>query len=368
MKRTMMVSIATAGLLAISPAAGAAETTAEPKAATSPDYCECQGPTVQLLFNPAFADDVYTPHPAGCLMISYKYMHMDMDGLRSGTSNVGLDEVGFMRGKKYSYMMIPTDMTMDMHMLMLMYGINDRFTVMAMGTYLDNRMNMLMDMGPSKMISEEPTMRIRGFGDTELRAVVKITRMFAGSLGLSLPTGSIDRSTKIMGMDFRAPYDMQLGSGTYDLKPALTYNYISDDLDWNWGAQAGYTYHMGENDNDYRLGHTVKLDAWLQRAFGPATSWLRVAFSKSQGIHGQDAEIQKLMSPSDPKMSMMSAPTPDADTGNTGGRRLEGALGVSYRVGAFNLGIEGGLPLCQDLEGLQLKEKWFLSTGVQAMF
>jgi hypothetical protein len=225
-----------------------------------------------------------------------------------------------------------------------------------------------MDMGPSKMVMTQPTMRIRGLGDTELRGIVKITRIFAGSLGLSLPTGSIDRSTKMMGMDFRAPYDMQLGSGTYDAKPVLTYNDISDDLNWNWGAQAAYTYHMGENDNDYTLGDAVKLDSWLQRAFGPATSWLRADFSSAQRIHGQDAEIQKLLYKSDPMMAMKWAPTPDADTSNYGGQRVDGAIGASYRIGPCNLGVEGGLPLYQDLNGLQLKTKWFLTAGVQAMF
>ena len=45
-------------------------------------------PGAQMLFNPAFGDPLYHTHPAGMWMVNFKYMHMDMDGLRDGTKNV----------------------------------------------------------------------------------------------------------------------------------------------------------------------------------------------------------------------------------------------------------------------------------------
>ena len=273
-----------------------------------------------------------------------------------------------MRGSKYDYMMIPTEMTMDMHMLMVMCGITDRLTLMAMGNYQDNEMHMLMDMGPMRPIMREPAMSTEGWGDTELRGIYKIDKSFVGSLGLSLPTGDTEQDFTTMRTRFRAPYDMQLGSGSYDLKPALTYNGVSGDALWNWGGQVMYTWHTAENDNDYRLGDTVKVNTWLQRAFGPASSWLRLAFNNTERIHGQDSEIQKLLGSGDGGMSMMSAPTPDADPNNYGGKRADAAIGVSYKVGVCSVGVEGGMPFYQDLNGLQLKTDWFLTAGVQAMF
>ncbi len=74
-------------------------------------------------------------------------------------------------------------------MFMVMYGITDRLTVMAMANYQVNKMDMLMDMGPGKMITGEPPMSTSGFGDTELRGIYKINKYLVGSLGLSLPTG-----------------------------------------------------------------------------------------------------------------------------------------------------------------------------------
>jgi nitrous oxide reductase accessory protein NosL len=345
-------------------------TTHEHHAHAGHDMSQHMGPGAQMLFNPAFGDDIYHTHPAGMWMVNYKFMHMNMSGLRAGTSDVGLDSVGYKRNKPYDYMMIPTDMTMDMHMFMLMYGITDRLTVMAMANYQVNSMGMLMDMGPGKMITREDPMSTRGIGDTELRGMYKLNKYLTGSLGLSLPTGDINQTIVMMHKEYRAPYDMQLGSGTYDLKPALTYNALSDDAKWNWGAQAMYTYHIGNNKNDYSLGDNFKVTGWLQRSFGPASSWVRLAFNDTGRIRGQDSEIDKLIHPAmGMGMSMsMGAPTPDADPSNYGGKRLDGLIGVSYQKGSLSFGVEGGLPIYQNLNGLQMKTTWIVNAGVQLMF
>jgi nitrous oxide reductase accessory protein NosL len=322
------------------------------------------GPGAQMLFNPAFSDHIYHTHPAGMWMVNYEFMHVDMQGLRAGTTNVSSGSVGFNRGLPYNYMMIPTSMTMDMNMVMVMYGVTDRLTVMAMATYETMEMKMLMDMGPGKMIKTEPPMTTSGFGDTELTAIYRIDKWLVGSLGLSLPTGSIDEQFGTMGRTYRAPYDMQLGSGTYDLKPTLTYNGLSGDEKWNWGAQAQYTWHTSKNDNGWSFGNNFKLTAWLQRALGPATSWLRLAYNDTGRIRGEDAKIQELLNPN----PMIGASTPDADPNNYGGQQLDGLVGVSYQKGPFSFGVEGGIPLYQNLNGLQLKTSWLLNAGFQVMF
>ena len=331
------------------------------------------GPGSQMLFNPGFGDDIYHTHPAGMWMFNYKFMRMNMNGLRDGTSDVGKSKVGYNRmGMPYNYMMIPTDMTMDMHMFMAMYGISDRLTVMAMTNYLENEMEMLMDMGmpmdpsmPDKGKTKEPPMRTSGLGDTEIRGIYKINEYLVGSLGLSLPTGDIEKDFVTMKRPpYRQPYDMQLGSGTYDLKPALTYSALSDDSKWNWGAQAMYTWHTDKNDNHWKYGDSIRLTSWLQRAMGPLTSWLRLAYSATGRISGEDPEIKKLL---DPRMKV-GAPMPDADPDNYGGQRLDGLIGLSLLKGPVSIGIEGGVPLFQNLNGLQLETDWVLNFGIQIMF
>lgn len=333
------------------------------------------GPAGQMLFNPAFGEDIYHVHPAGMWMFNYKFMRMHMDGLRQGTSDVPTGDVGNNRGLPYdNYMMIPTEMTMDMHMFMAMYGITDRLTVMGMLNYFRTKMEMLMDMSPYTMMGmpkgdkdkgaqPDDPMKTEGLGDTELRGIYKFTESATGSLGLSLPTGDIDQEYTTMGSVWRVPYDMQLGSGTVDLKPAVTLNYLSADSLWNWGGQAMATVRLGNNDNGYRLGNSLKLNGWLQRVLGPAAAWVRLCGSSTGRIHGEDSEIAKAMDG-----AYMSPSMPDAVADNYGGERLDGFVGVSLKLGPASLGVEGGKPLYQDLNGMQMKNDWYLTAGLQVMF
>jgi nitrous oxide reductase accessory protein NosL len=317
-------------------------------------------PGSQMLYNPAFGDQIYHTHPAGMWMFNYKFTHVEMNGLRDGGTDIPVSSVGPM--KQYPYMMIPTGMSMDMHMFMAMYGITDQLTVMGMGSYQENRMRMQMDMGMGMGRQPSDPMCTGGFGDTELTGIYKINDVLTGSLGLSIPTGSIDEKVTIMNQVFRAPYDMQLGSGTFDLKPSLTYSWLSSDKLWNLGAQATYTWHIGKNDNDWARGDNFKLTWWLQRALGPATSWVRMVFNDTGRIGGSDPDISKLMNP------MTGAPTPDADPGNYGGQRLDFLTGVSLAKGCFSIGVEGGIPLYENLNGLQLRTDWMLTVAGQVMF
>ena len=312
-----------------------------------------------LVYNPAFGDQIHHTHPAGMWMLSYQYMRMNMDGLRDGTSDVAEDSVGYKRGSEYEYMMIPTTMTMDMHMLMAMYGVTDQWTVMVMPSYVATEMDMIMDMGPMMGRSEYDPMSTDGLGDTEVRGSYKVGEVLTASLGLGLPTGSVTETVTSMRKTFRAPYDMQLGSGSYDLKPAITYNALTDDRKWNWGAQAQYVWHTAENDEGWRYGDSLRLNGWLQRALGPAAGWVRLAYGAAGGIRGEDPEIDALQAWS---------PMPDADPDNYGGSRVDGALGASFALGPVSLGLEFGVPLYQDLNGLQMKTTWFTTAGLQVMF
>jgi nitrous oxide reductase accessory protein NosL len=311
----------------------------------------------QMLFNPAFGDDIYHTHPAGMWMANYKFMHTNQSGLRNGTTDVPVSNVTPVGNTPFGFMMAPTSMTMDMHMVMVMYGLTDRLTLMGMANYQEMKMDMVMNMGMGN--GPDSPMRTSGLGDTELRGIYKINDYLTGSIGIGIPTGDIDQAFVTMGKTFRAPYDMQLGSGTVDLKPALTFTALSDDAKWNWGGQASFTYHVDHNENSYSLGDSAKVTGWLQRALGPVTTWLRLAYNYSGSINGRDPEIDKLAT---------GAPTPDADPGNYGGHRFDGFAGVSWTAGPIGIGVEAGIPLYQNLNGLQLKNDWYLTAGIQGMF
>ena len=73
------------------------------------------------------------------------------------------------------------------------------------------------------------------------------------NFGASLPTGSTDETDQILTPTGatpspRMPYAMQLGSGTVDLLPGVTYNGRADKV--RWGAQYAGTIRTG-SDNGY---------------------------------------------------------------------------------------------------------------------
>jgi hypothetical protein len=293
---------------------------------------------------PAFGDPVFQAHPAGGWMVSYGLMRTRMKGVRSGTTDIPFEKFDFGR-----YMMMPTAMTMDMHMLMAMVGLGDGFTLMGTATYQVSRMDMVMG------FESHPPVTTSGVGDTELRAIVKFGERLTGSFGVSLPTGRIDRTIRMMEAGFRAPYDMQPGSGTVDLRPALTW--AVDGSRWSGGAQLVLTHRIGRNSSHYNLGDGARATAWLQRASGPVAAWARLAGGVTGRIRGEDPELARI-----------AVLSPDNDARNYGGRRLDGLIGVGCTRGPFSFGLEGGAPLHQSLNGVQLKTRWMLSGGLQLMF
>jgi uncharacterized low-complexity protein len=314
----------------------------------------------QMQMNPVLSGmDFFHIHPKGMWMFNTKFMHVNQSGLASGTSNVPINQVlpdhlGVPNSKPpYNYMMAPTYMTMDMFMLMPMVGITDRLTVMAMTNYMSMEMGMKMGMGYAKEQdwTEMSPMRTSGFSDTEIDATYAITKEVFATLGLTIPT------------TYRAPYDMQNGTGTFALKPALSYHHVTEDALWMWGGQATFTGQLGTAQG-YTRGNNVKVTTFLQRAFGPMTGFLHMTFNDTGKIRGFDPQIAKINRP----MFDGGASMPDADPNNYGGQRLDAQIGFAYEKGPFSFGVEGGVPVYQYLNGLQLKTTWMLNTGFQAMF
>lgn len=327
---------------------------------------------------------IHHQHGKGNWMFEYRFMRMEMDGLLDGTDSVDAKDISGalmqpppnppIRDDRFPYMMAPTEMTMDMHMLMAMYGFTENLTGMIMANYLANDMDMVMHMYMNMMGNimyagdMTGSMDTSGLGDTRVSAMYNVTKNWTGTLGLSLPTGSIDEKvdmtmtgTNIINgnpmknetKNVQAPYPMQLGSGTYDLIPSVTYKDESGDN--GWGGQFEYTFRIGENDNEYSLGDKLELTAWYVRRFGKYVHLAgRLGYLDWGKIDGQDPKIMPMMSPSG---------DPDA----TGGRRLDALLGLTGVFGMHRLGLEVGAPVYQDLNGPQMETKMIYSVGYQLM-
>jgi hypothetical protein len=291
-------------------------------------------------------------HPAGQIMFGYEFMFMDMGGHLSGTHDVSESEI------LKQFPSASTGMTVDEHMLEVMYAPTDNLTLMGMVPIKHIDMDMVMD-------GFRFTEHSEGIGDfqvmtlyTVLGSVSKGNRLLINA-GMSFPTGSIDEKNTIMGDTFQLEYPMQLGSGTYDFRPGLTY--LGESNKWAWGAQFLTTVRFGRNENGYRLGNEYGLMGWVGYA---VTDWfapsLRVNGRIWGNVHGADAEID---------------PTFDAegDPHRQGGRRVDLLLGTNFYVPngvlkGTRVNIEAGLPIYESLRGPQLSTRWLFSAGLTYSF
>jgi hypothetical protein len=295
-------------------------------------------------------------HEKGTLMVGYRYMYMDMEHNLEGTREVSTAEV------LSRYPVAHTSMTMEMHMAEIMYAPSDRITVMAMIPYTQLSMDHLTSAGARF------TDRSSGIGDVSFMGLFNLLGdplckgycLFLNA-GFSAPTGSIDEKIAarpgVPGRHFE--YAMQLGSGTWNAEPGLTY--LGEAGNLAWGAQVLGTIHLGDNDRDYRLGDGYRLSAWTQVKvtdwFGPSA---RFDWHAWDNIHGADP-------------AMNPARNPAFDASKQSGARLDFLLGLNFYVpkGLFKgtrMSVEGGVPIYQNIAGPNMGVDWLLTAGISHTF
>ncbi len=312
-------------------------------------------------------------HEKGDWMVSYRFMRMEMEGNRDGTNSLSPQEISGVFTNPTgvgpaTLRIVPTEMTMDMHMVSAMYGLNDDVTLMVMGSYIDKDMDHVTfaGMNAANQIGGFTTTS-KGFGDTKLAALINGYQngqhQVVLKAGISLPTGSIDEEDEIFDptgatVRVRLPYAMQIGSGTYDFEPALTYT--GHQGRFGWGAQYMGQIRLDTNDEDYSLGDKHMISAWGGYKWA---DWLlttaRVTGETEEKIDGRD--------------SMIGGPVQTADPDNYGGQRVEVGLGftlISDSTGleGHNFGGEFIIPIHQDLNGPQLERDYAFTLGYQYNF
>tara|TARA_B100000959_G_scaffold285359_1_gene359893 strand:- start:155 stop:1159 length:1005 start_codon:yes stop_codon:yes gene_type:complete len=290
-------------------------------------------------------------HAKGGWMASYRYMTMDMDGLRSGSSDVSTgSQLGMMK-----YGMVPTKMTMDMHMFGVMRAVSDKLTLVGMAHYLENDMDMKMMSGMTN------SAKSNGFGDFKITGLYSLASKHEGSrihlnLGLSLPTGTIDEKDdgQILG------YPMQLGSGTWDLLPGITY--LGQTEHYSWGAQASGILRIGENNRNYTLGDGFSVATWGARKLTDSVSVsARLKGENIGNVDGEDAAIAT-------RRLGMDSPTFNP---NSRGREVVSVgLGLNYffrgeQLKGHRFALEWETPLKEDFDGVQLKVDSIWALGWQ---
>ena len=313
-------------------------------------------------------------HNKGQWMFSYTYMNTMMQGNNIGAAKATDNTV------YKNYMMAPETMSMQMHMLMAMYGVTDKLTLMAMSGYMTDNMNMNMDSKGGYMFMNGSWMYMpagtnmgmqtssSGITDTKLSALYNFSGIAAqriiGSIGISLPTGSIkETGTTLLGDGQRLAYDMQMGTGSFSIDPDITYarKYGS----FYWGANAGADIKLNYNSLGYKDGNIYHATAWAGYQFLPFLSaTLRAEDIQSDMISGSDHIINN---------TIYQENDPTTKTSNYGGTWMNVYVGVNLYMMKpvlehFRIMAEYGMPVYQNLNGTQMSLKSNLLAGLQYSF
>jgi hypothetical protein len=303
-------------------------------------------------------------HDKGEWMVSYRYNYMRMEGMRDGTSDMSAAQVLATTNPNAppaNFRVVPQSMNMQMHMFGAMYGVSDWLTLMGMAMYMHKGMdhttyNMA---GTTKVGNFEAASS--GLGDLQGTALIRLyedhMHKFIFGAGFSIPTGSITESDGVltpMGTtaNLRLPYAMQIGSGTYDAHPMITYTGNSKNL--GWGLQyEGDIRLESKNDEGYSLGDKHAFNVWASYKINSALSLgSRLSYTDQDKIKGRDSNI--------------AAPVPTADPNNYGGQSTDLGLFANFIPQSTDFkghvfGIEASRPLHQDLNGPQMKQDYAMS-------
>lgn len=319
------------------------------------------------------------PHHAGEIMLGYRYMFSHDAGMMAvdkSIPNRSVYEYKTPSGDHYTA--VPLEMDMHMSMFEIMYAPADWVTFMLMPSYVE--MNMTMESrgghghgghgaaghgaeaghGGGHAETERMSHGTSGWGDTVLSAIVPVVH--AGNheaslnLGISMPTGSVDQ--KMHGQ--YTHYHMQLGSGTWDLKPGVTYRGCAGPV--SWGAQVMGTVRLeDENESGYRLGNVWETTGWTAYQLNDWASVSgRILWTTADDIDGHYDGPHGHSSPVDIQR-------------NYGGDRLDLGLGLNLLVPegslkGHRLAIEALWAVDQESNGVFLERDFSIVAGWQFAF
>ncbi len=294
---------------------------------------------------------------------------MRMGPFKDGTKDVDSSTLlGSASTANNKFPAVPTEMRSYMTMVSAAYSFTDDFAAMIMTGYRRNDMDMLLVGAPKNGF----TMFSEGMTDIKMLGKFRLyyddnlapTRQFSAVLGVSAPTGSIDRGFSNHPAEaFHGrilPFKMQLGTGTWDPTIGFTYQASADPfwygLNWMWMGR------LYDNDQGYHAGDEYTVDLYAMYQFHPKALVHFQLNNKYEEAYSDEPDDQKVKgeghtpgsgSPGNPFIS------PLFDPDNYGEITTHATLGVQFQP--FNLQIAEfnvSVPIYQNLKGPQLSSDW----------
>lgn len=328
---------------------------------------------------------------AGDFMVGYRYMRNSQSGaMLHGTDRLSDPSIVAGGCGGDPCYLTPDSMSMTMHMMDIMYAPTDWLTLMLMPQFMDMDMDMRKLGGAPNLADTDSILsnhalhhsqnghETGGIGDLGMYALFKLLdngiHHVHAIVGLSAPTADVDiKLRRNHGVDGGfMDYGMQLGSGTWDFKPSVTYTGHVDD--WSWGAQASGTVRMEkQNASGYRLGDLFQATAWGSYNL---TNWLSASVrgvytlqgsinGQYPGSSGQFTDPNGLFAGSQGPVSIYKFGPQDYPQ-NYGGRFWDVGFGLSAVVPSGDLAgnrvsVEWLQPVEDDVNGYQLERDGTLS-------
>ncbi|NOT10801.1 MAG: DUF3570 domain-containing protein [Methylococcaceae bacterium] len=315
----------------------------------------------------------------GDFMVGYRYMYSTQAGDMLHGSNDVSDPAIVTQGCgadiANACYVTPNNMNMHMHMLDIMYAPTDWLNLMLMPQFMNMNMHMrhlagtpddAEAGGPS---TEDKSRHIEhhlgvghntgGVGDTGMYALFKLwgepNHHVNLTLGVTAPTGDVGimlrDNHKVPGGIIH--YGMQLGSGTWDFKPALTYTGKMDQ--WSWGAQVSGTKRLEhKNSSGYALGDIFQSTAWGSYQL---LDWLSASV---RGVYTSQGPVRHEFE------GLIQTLGPMDYSKNYGGKFWDLGLGLNAAViggdlAGNSLNFEWLQPVSTDYNGYQLDREGALS-------
>ena len=293
------------------------------------------------------------------------YKRSNLDGYLDGTSKVSNEDVLFDGSEPRTdknFPVLPTVINQEAYIGNIHYFFSPDENISLSIPYI------LQSTDHESIVPgyDEFNISSKGVGDITVNYSALLTRwenhQITFSVGFSVPTGSIDEKgdTPREAGDQQLPYTMQLGSGTWDFPFGLSYS--QDTTNGSWGANAFAKLRTGKNSRDYRLGNSLAFSLWktwnVNETLRPL---MKLVYHDWGHINGQDNELL-VPNPSYPYPAGITNPK------FYGGQKVSAVVGSDIFVGAQKLSLELGLPIYQNLNGVQPKENTHFSLRWQSQF
>ncbi|MBI3861759.1 MAG: hypothetical protein HY290_07670 [Planctomycetia bacterium] len=294
----------------------------------------------------------HTLNTLGRVMVSYRYNNMAYDGLLDGSSSIST------AAALAQFPIVPISGTAQNHLFILEHAPTDDLTFQAILPIVQRRINYIDALG-NRYVTDSTDI-----SDIQLYALYVVQRtenqQIHLNLGVQAPTSVFDTIGQVpTPASPQLTYPMRIGDGTWDFLPGITYRGQSDD--WTWGVQGLGIVRFGINRYGYRLGDEGNFNAWIARKLNDwASASTRLNAHVVGNIFGADERLNPFLVPSN--MTSLQA-----------GQQLNVLFGLNFVIPdgflkGQRLGVEGGIPVYQWLEGPQLRQTYQIWTNLTLLF